>query len=49
MSVEYCHDCDKNIDTDVDLEHECTPYLDRAMRVGMFEGKLRRPPKDEKL
>ena len=24
MSIEYCFDCDKHVDTDYDLEHECS-------------------------
>ena len=39
MSLEYCEDCNKNIDTDHDLEHECfRPKDDLKTLKDMREG-----------
>ena len=40
MSIEYCFECDKHIDTDYDLEHECfDDSLQKVSRHGARSGK----------
>jgi hypothetical protein len=35
MSIQYCHNCDKHIDTDYDAEHfeDCPPTVFKKERV----------------